>query len=191
MPATHLREFTMPRIQPLDSATDSGAAAEHLATTKKMFGSIPNMFATAAQSPAALAAMNGFFAALGTGPLGGKIGEQIAIAVAQSNTCEYCLSAHTAIGGMHGVSAANLASARVGRSDDTRAQAAITLALDIVRTKGRVSDATLAAARASGLSDGDIVEVVGHVALNIFTNYLNNLAGTEVDFPMVRLEQAA
>ena len=79
----------------------------------------------------------------------------------------------------------------VGRSDDAKAQAAITLALDIVRTKGRVSDATLAAARASGLNDGEIVEVVAHVALNIFTNYLNNLAGTDVDFPVVALEQAA
>ncbi len=181
----------MPRIHPVDSATATGAAADQLAATKKLFGSTPNMFATAAQSPATLAAMNGFFAALGKSPLGGKVGEQIAIAVAQSNGCEYCLSAHTAIGGMHGVSAANLASARSGHSDDPKAQAAISLALDIVRTKGRVSDATLAAARVSGLGDGEIVEVVGHVALNIFTNYLNNLAGTDVDFPVVAIEQAA
>ncbi len=181
----------MQRIHPVDSATATGAAAEQLAVTKKLFGSTPNMFATAARSPATLAAMNSFFAALGKSPLGGKVGEQIAIAVAQSNGCEYCLSAHTAIGGMHGVSAANLASARSGHSDDPKAQAAISLALDIVRTKGRVSDATLAAARVSGLGDSDIVEVVGHVALNIFTNYLNNLAGTDVDFPVVAIEQAA
>ncbi len=181
----------MPRIHPVDSATATGAAADQLAATNKLFGSTPNMFATAAQSPATLAAMNGFFAALGKSPLGGKVGEQIAIAVAQSNGCEYCLSAHTAIGGMHGVSAANLASARSGHSDDPKAQAAISLALDIVRTKGRVSDATLAAARVSGLGDSEIVEVVGHVALNIFTNYLNNLAGTDVDFPVVAIEQAA
>ena len=181
----------MPRIHPVDSATATGAAADQLAATKKLFGSTPNMFATAAQSPATLAAMNGFFAALGKSPLGGKVGEQIAIAVAQSNGCEYCLSAHTAIGGMHGVSAANLASARSGHSDDPKAQAAISLALDIVRTKGRVSDATLAAARVSGLGDSEIVEVVGHVALNIFTNYLNNLAGTNVDFPVVAIGQAA
>ena len=181
----------MPRIHPVDSATATGAAADQLAATKKLFGSTPNMFATAAQSPATLAAMNGFFAALGKSPLGGKVGEQIAIAVAQSNGCEYFLSAHTAIGGMHGVSAANLASARSGHSDDPKAQAAISLALDIVRTKGRVSDATLAAARVSGLGDSEIVEVVGHVALNIFTNYLNNLAGTDVDFPVVAIEQAA
>jgi uncharacterized peroxidase-related enzyme len=189
---TPLPEFTaMPRISPVDPAAVPGAAAEQLAVTKKLLGSTPNMFATAARSPATLTAMNGFFAALGKSALGGKIGEQVAIAVAQSNGCEYCLSAHTAIGGMHGVSAANLAAARRGRSDDARAQAAITLALEIVRTKGRVSDASLAAARVAGLGDGDIVEVVGHVALNIFTNYLNNLAGTEVDFPLVAIEQAS
>lgn len=181
----------MPRIKPVDPVAAAGAAAEQLAVTKKLFGSTPNMFVTAAQSPATLAALNGFFAALGKSPLGGKVGEQVAIAVAQSNGCEYCLSAHTAIGGMHGVSAANLASSRRGRSDDPRAQAAITLALEIVRTKGRVSDGSLAAARVAGLGDGDIVEVVGHVALNIFTNYLNNLAGTDVDFPVVALEQAS
>lgn len=181
----------MPRIQPVQPSTATGPAAEHLAATKKLFGSTPNLFTTAAQSPATLAAMNGFFASLGKAPLGGKIGEQVAIAVAQANGCQYCLSAHTAIGGMHGVSAANLASARQGHSDDPKTQAAITLALEIVRTKGRVSDATLAAARAAGLTDGDIVEVVGHVALNIFTNYLNNLADTDVDFPLVAIEQAA
>ena len=181
----------MPRIQPVDSTTATGAAADQLAATKKLFGSAPNMFATAAQSPATLTALNGFFAALGKSPLGGKVGELVAIAVAQSNGCEYCLSAHTAIGGMHKVSAANLASARHGHSDDPKAQAAITLALEIVRTKGRVSDATLAAARTAGLGDGEIVEVVGHVALNIFTNYLNNLAETVVDFPVVALKQAA
>jgi uncharacterized peroxidase-related enzyme len=181
----------MPRITPVDPAAATGAAAEQLALTRKQFGSIPNLFSTAAQSPATLAAMNGFFAALGRSPLGGAVGEQVAIAVAQSNGCEYCLSAHTAIGGMRGVSAANLASARHGRSDDPRAQAAITLALEIVRTKGRVADGALATARLAGLGDGEIVEVVGHVALNIFTNYLNNLAGTEVDFPVVAVERAS
>ena len=111
--------------------------------------------------PAALNATNAFFAALGKGQLGGKVGEQVAIAVAQTNGCEYCLAAHTAIGGMRGVSAADL------------------------------GDAELAAARVAGLVDGEIVEVVAHVALNIFTNYLNNLAGTDVDFPRVALETAA
>ena len=181
----------MPRIAPLDPAATTGPAADQLAGTKKRLGSTPNLFTTAAHSPAALTAMNGFFVALGKGTLGGKIGERIAIAVAQANGCEYCLSAHTALGQMHKVSAEELAAARLGTSTDPKAQAAISLALDIVRTKGRVSDSALATARVAGLTDGEIVEVTAHVALNIFTNYLNNLAGTEVDFPLVRLEQAA
>lgn len=181
----------MPRLQPIDPATATGAAAEQLAGTRKLLGSTPNMFTTAAHSPAALTAMNGFFVALGKGTLGGKIGERVAIAVAQANGCGYCLSAHTAIGGMHGVDAAELAAAKRGHSTDAKAQAAITLALAIVATKGRVSDAELAAARVAGLTDGEIVEVVAHVALNIFTNYFNNLAGTDVDFPVVALEEAA
>ena len=181
----------MPRIPAIDPTAATGAAADQLALTRKMFGATPNMFTTAAQSPAALTAMNAFFAALGKGQLGGKVGEQVAIAVAQTNGCEYCLAAHTAIGGMHGVSAADLGDAKRGAASDARAQAALTLALAIVRTKGRVTDAELAAARVAGLVEGEIVEVVAHVALNVFTNYFNNLAGTDVDFPRVALETAA
>lgn len=181
----------MPRIAPLDPATATGPVADQLAATRKLLGSVPNMFATAAHSPAALTAMNGFFAALGKGTLGGKVGERVAIAIAQANGCAYCLSAHTALGTMHRVSAEELAAARHGASQEPKAQAAITLALEIVRAKGRVGDAALAAARTAGLTDGEIVEVTAHVALNVFTNYLNNLAGTEVDFPLVSLEAAA
>lgn len=181
----------MPRIQPTDLTAATGPLADQLAATKKLLGSVPNMFATAGQAPAALTAMNGFFVALAKGTLGGKIGERVAIAIANENGCEYCLSAHTALGQLHGVDAADLAAAKRGRSVDAKAQAAITLALAILHSKGRVSDAVLADARSAGLGDGEVVEVVAHVALNIFTNYLNNLAGTEVDFPLVALEQAA
>jgi uncharacterized peroxidase-related enzyme len=181
----------MPRIQPIDPATANGPVAEQLAATRKLLGATPNMFTTAAHSAAALTAMNGFFVALGHGRLGGKIGERIAIAVAQENGCEYCLSAHTALGRMHGVDPSELAAARRGLSVDPRAQAAIALALAVVRNRGRVGDAALAEARAAGLGDAEIVEVVAHAALNIFTNYLNNLVGTEVDFPLVALDTAA
>lgn len=181
----------MPRIQPVDPATATGAAAEQLAVTRKAFGATPKMFLTAAQSPATLTALNSLFGTLGKGLLGGKIGERIAIAVAQQNGCEYCLSAHTAIGGMHGVDAAELDAARHGASSDPKASAAIALALAILHTSGRVDDAVLAAARLAGLSDSEIVETVAHVALNVFTNSLNNLAGTDVDFPLVSLAAAA
>jgi len=181
----------MPRIQPVDAAAATGTVADQLAATRKMLGSTPNLFTTAANSAAALTSMNALFASLGKGKLGGKIGERVALAIAQVNGCEYCLSAHTAIGQLHGLSESELAAARYGNSMDSKARAAIAFALAVLDAKGRVSDATLSEARAAGLDDNEIVELVAHVALNIFTNYLNNLAGTEVDFPLVRLEQAA
>lgn len=181
----------MPRIQPIDSATASGTVAAQLDGTRKMLGSTPNMFTTAANSPAALTAMNGFFGALSKGALGARIGERVAIAIAQQNHCEYCLSAHTALGTMHGVDAADLANARSGHSVDAKADAAIKLALEIVSNRGQVDDSVLSAARAAGLTEGEIVEVVAHVALNVFTNYLNNVAQTTVDFPVVAIDAVA
>jgi uncharacterized peroxidase-related enzyme len=181
----------MPRIKPIDTANATGAAADQLAATSKMLGSTPNLFTTAANSPAALTSMNALFASLGKGKVGGKIGERVALAIAQVNGCEYCLSAHTAIGQLHGLSSSELAAARYGNSIDPKARAAITFALAVLEAKGKVSDVTLGDARTAGLDDNEIVELVAHVALNVFTNYLNNLARTEVDFPLVRLEQAA
>ena len=87
----------MSRIQPIDPTTATGTVATQLEGTRKAMGGTPNMFLTAAQSPAALTALNGFFGALATSSLGAKIGEHIAISVAQQNGCEYCLSAHTAL----------------------------------------------------------------------------------------------
>lgn len=181
----------MPRIRPIDPATATGAVAQQLAGTRKALGSTPNLFTTAAHSPAALTALNGLFGALSHSALGAKIGEQVAIAVAQQNGCEYCLAAHTALGGLHGVTPDELSAARFARSTDPKAAVALVLATAIVRTRGKVDDAALVAARAAGLTEGEIVEVVAHVALNVFTNYLNNLAQTEVDFPRVPLAEAA
>ena len=181
----------MPRIQPIDPATATAVVAAQLDETRKSLGSTPHLFTTAAQSPATITALNGLFAALGTGALAGKIGERIAIAVAQQNGCEYCLSAHTALGSMFGLDAAELNAAKRGQSSDDKALAAMTLALAVLRTRGKVDDAAIASARKAGLTDGDLVEVVAHVALNVFTNYLNNLAQTEVDFPRVVLDVPA
>lgn len=181
----------MPRVQPIDPSTATGAVAAQLAGTRKALGGTPNLFTTAAHSPAALTALNGLFGALSRSAIGAAIGEQVAIAVAQQNGCAYCLAAHTALGGLQGVTPGELSAARLGRSADPKATATMALATAIVRTRGKVDDATLDAARAAGLTEGEIVEVVAHVALNVFTNYLNNLAQTDVDFPLVALAEAA
>jgi len=181
----------MPRIQPIDPTTTTGDAGTYLAATRKMFGGTPNLFTTAANSPAALNALLGLFAGVGKVSLGARLGEQIAIAVAQSNGCGYCLSAHTAIGSMRGLDAASLAAAKHGHAPDAKAQAVLQLAVAINQARGRIDDHTLAAARMAGVTDAEVVEVVAHVALNVFTNYLNNVSQTEIDFPPVALEPAA
>jgi uncharacterized peroxidase-related enzyme len=181
----------MPRISPIDPSTATGETAAQLAVARKMFGGTPNLVTTAAHSPAAVGAMLSLFSHLGKASLGPRAGEQIAIAVAQSNGCGYCLSAHTAIGAMHGLTPAALASARRAQAADPKTAALLTLAVAINRSRGHIDDATLAAARADGLTDAEIVEVVAHVALNVFTNYLNSVAETTIDFPEVSLTAAA
>jgi uncharacterized peroxidase-related enzyme len=181
----------MPRIQPINPATATGDAATHLATAKKMFGGTPNLVTTAANAPSTLGAMLAMFANVGKGTLGARVGEQIAIAVAQANGCGYCLSAHSAIGRMHGLDPAELAAAKRAASMTPKTAALLRLAAAINGERGKVSDVVLAEARSAGISDAEIVEVVGHVALNVFTNYLNNVSETTIDFPVVTLDAAA
>jgi AhpD family alkylhydroperoxidase len=112
--------------------------------------------------------------------------EQIALAVAENNLCDYCLSAHTFLGKHAGLSDADAARARKGRAADLKADAAVRFAQSLLESHGHASDAELAAARQAGFSDGEIVEVVAIMALNVFTNYLNRVAETDIDFPVVR-----
>ncbi len=181
----------MPRISPVNPAVATGDTATLLAETKAAFGGTPNLFTTAAHAPSALREMLALFSSLGSSSLGPKVGELVAMAVAQANGCSYCLSAHTAIGGLHGLDAAALSAARRGASPDSKTEAILRLALAIVDRRGKIDDAALATARAHGVSDAEVVDVVAHVALNVFTNYLNNVAQTDIDFPVVASEAAA
>ena len=181
----------MPRINPIDPATATGDAATALATMARTFGGrAPNLFTTAAQSPAAVGALVSFFGHLGKASLGPSVGEQIALAVAQSNGCSYCLSAHTAIGGMHGLTSDEMTAARDAESADPKIRALLELAVAVNTRRGHIDDATFGAARNAGLTDAEIVEVVAHVALNVFTNYLNTVAQTTIDFPEVAVAPA-
>jgi uncharacterized peroxidase-related enzyme len=149
------------------------------------------MFGTVAQSPAALGAMWGAFKALGGGRLGAALGEQIAVAVADRNRCDYCLAAHTVLGHKAGVSAAAMNEAQHGRSADPRIAAALAFAVTLVERRGQVSDSDLASLRAAGFDAGEIVEIIAHVALNLFTNYVNLALDVTVDFPRVPLAARA
>ncbi|TAJ15193.1 MAG: carboxymuconolactone decarboxylase family protein [Planctomycetota bacterium] len=175
----------MSRIQPIDPARATGKAAELLSAVQKKLGVTPNMMRTMASSPAVLDAYLAFSGALAGGSLSAKLREQIAVTVAEANRCDYCLAAHHAIGARVGLSPRDLELARSADAADAKAKAVLVLARAVAKKHGEVSDADVASARAAGLSDGELAEVVANVALNAFTNSFNHFAATEVDFPAV------
>ena len=177
----------MPRITPIDPARASGKTKQLLDEARSRFGVTPNLVKTFAHSPAALEAYLKFSADLSQGMLSAQFREQIALAVAQANSCAYCLSAHAALGGKVGLSPEEIEASRACRSADEKEHAGLQLAQAIVIQRGEVSAAAVEKARQAGYSDGEIVEIVSHVALNILTNYINHVARTDVDFPNVRV----
>lgn len=181
----------MPRIAPVDIATAEAGVKATLTAVKGKIGMVPNLFATFANSPAVL---NGYLAlsdALGSGTLSARQREIAALAVAQVNGCHYCLSAHTLMGKGAGLTPAAIAAARGGKADDAIDNAVAALARTLAEQRGHATDADLKAARDAGLTDAQIVEVVGAVAINVLTNFMNNLAHTDIDFPTVALALAA
>lgn len=181
----------MTRITLIDPASATGQTAEQLAQIKSAFGIVPNMFKAAANSPAALSSMWGSFGALGGGRIDAKLGEQIAVAIADRNDCNYCLAAHTGLGRKAGATAQEMAEAQAGRSTDPRTAAALTFALAVVDRKAGIETSDVEALRAAGFDDGEVVEIIAHIALNLFTNYLNVALDVPVDFPGVKLTRAA
>ncbi|MFG0290621.1 MAG: carboxymuconolactone decarboxylase family protein [Rhodopirellula sp. JB044] len=173
----------MTRIAPIarDNADEKSQAL--LDGVQAKLGMTPNLMSTFAHSSAALDAYLKFSDALSKGDLSGKTREKIALAVGQANDCQYCLSAHSAIGKMVGLSAEEILDARMANASDTKTDAILKLSKQIVETRGKVSDADVAAARTAGVTDAEITEVVANTALNLLTNYFNHVAETEVDFP--------
>lgn len=180
----------MSRIPAIDPATAAGDAKALLDAVQTSLGVTPNFIRVLANAPAALEAFLGLYVIAGKGVLDHLTRERIALAVAEQNACAYCVSAHTAIGRKAGLSAAEIEAARRGTSADAKAAAAVAFAGALVASTGAVSTAELAAAR-SALNDAELVEVIAHVALNIFTNIVGKASGVEIDFPRVALLNAA
>jgi uncharacterized peroxidase-related enzyme len=180
-----IEEKTMSRIAAIDPSIASAAAKPLLDGVQKGMGMAPNTFRVAAQSPAALEALVSLFGATGKGSLDARTREAIALAVSEANGCDYCLSAHTAIGKRAGLSDGALEQARLAKSDDAHLGALLKLTRAIVDRRGRIGEG-LDEARRAGVTDAEVVEVVANVALTTFTNYLNEVAGTDIDFPIVR-----
>ena len=146
------------------------------------------MFKAVANSPAALQSMWAAFGALGQGTLGAKLGEQIAVAIANRNRCEYCLAAHTVLGQNAGASAADMAAAQVGQSSDPKTAAALAFALKVVEQRAQVSEAEVANLHEVGFKDEQVVDILAHVALNLYANDINVALDIPVDFPKVALK---
>lgn len=162
-----------------------------LEAVKQQLGVVPNLFRLVGNSPAALEGYLGLHGALGKS-LDVKTRERIALAVAQINGCDYCLSAHSYVAlNLAKIDGTEIALNRKGHSADARADAAVQFAVRVTETRGRVNDADLAAVRLAGFTDAQIVEIVTNVALSLFTNYLNNVAETDIDFPAVFAAEAA
>ncbi|MBM9506296.1 carboxymuconolactone decarboxylase family protein [Actinacidiphila acididurans] len=176
----------MTGFAPLDPATATGQAADLLADVQKSLGTTPNLAKVMANSPALLKGYLALSGALADGALPVAVREQLAIATAEHNGCEYCLSAHTFLGAtVAEVDADELELARDAKSSDPHAQALLDLSDVVARSHGRVDDGTLRAARDAGATDAEIGEVVGHLALNTLTNYFAIMAGIATDWPLV------
>ncbi|ALA60525.1 carboxymuconolactone decarboxylase family protein [Nitrospira moscoviensis] len=175
----------MNRISQLDPQTATGPAKTLFDGVQGKLGVVPNLIRVLGNAPAALKGYLNFSAALGDGGFAPKVREQIALAVAEANHCAYCLSAHSFIGGKLGLTRQDLTDARQATAADQRTETILKLAQSIVVRRGELEPTELDQARRAGLTDSDIVETVAHVALNIFSNYINHIAGTVIDFPEV------
>jgi len=173
------------RIPSLKLNDATGKARELLEGVQTSLGRIPNLVSVMANSPATLQGYLALEEAQHSSLLGNAFREQIALAVAEANECEYCLSAHTALGKMNNLSDKEIMRNRSGASQDVRTEVALRFAQKVVRTKARVSDDDLATLRRAGYTDGEIIEIVFNVVANILTNYINHVADTRVDFPQV------
>lgn len=180
----------MSRITPVSNESANSEQRNLLNAIQSQLGMIPNFLRVFAQSPDALRAFLGLHHIANHGSLDAATRERIALALAQQNECQYCLSAHTAIGRKAGLNGAEIEANRAGTSQDAKAAVAVKFARALVEHKGEVTNAELQAMRDAGFSESDIVETITHVGMNIMTNILGKASRVSIDFPTVALEIA-
>lgn len=178
------------RITSVNTETAGGSNKKNFEGLKAALGLIPNMTLAMGQSPAVLEGYVSLNGALAKGSLDRTLREKLALTLAGANHCDYCASAHSVLGKLAGLNETELSSALNGNAADARTSAALRFAQTLVEKKGRIGDADFEAVRSAGFSEGDVAEIVAHVALNTFTNYFNNVARTDVDFPKVNVSEA-
>ena len=173
----------LPQIEPAEA---TGEAAALLTQVRKNAGSIPNMAKAMANSPALLKGWMGLSGALAGGVLPATVRERLALATAEYNRCSYCLSAHTFLAkNVAKLDGDEIERARRAESADPHVAALLALSDAIARGRGTISETDIKTARAAGVTDAEIAEVIGNLALNILTNYFNITADTDNEFPLV------
>jgi uncharacterized peroxidase-related enzyme len=179
------KEKVMYRFKTVSPESATGKAKELLDAVNGKLGFVPNMMRAMANSPAVLEGYLNLSTALGKGELSAKLREQIALAISQKNQCDYCVAAHSAIGKVVGLTAEQIEDGRQGTAVDSKTETLIRFALKLVQNRGKVAVSDIVEIREAGFNKGAIAEVIAHVALNVFTNYFNQVAGTVIDFPAV------
>lgn len=181
----------MSRINVVSTTTASEEQRALLEAIRSQLGMVPNFLKVIANSPPALRAFLGLHGIANGGSLDAATRERIALALAQQNACEYCVSAHTALGRKTGLSGEEVLAARAGTSSDAKAAVAVRFARKVAANLGDVSASDLMEVRAAGYSDADIVEIITHTAMNILTNMIGKASQVAIDFPKVELKLAA
>lgn len=181
----------MSRINVITNETANEEQAQLYAAITSQLGMVPNFLKVFANSPAALRAFLGLHGIANEGSLDPQTRERIALAMAEKNACQYCVSAHTAIGRKAGLDNAEIEANRAGTSQDAKAKSAVKFARALADNNGEVTTAELLEVRNAGYSDADIVEIITHVGMNILTNILGKASRVEIDFPKVELKKAS
>lgn len=178
---------TLSRLTLVDPATATGPIKEVLDGVQDKMGGVPNFMRALAPSPAALKAFLELSGKLSQGTLDRKIGERIALLTAETNGCQYCVSAHTELAGNAGLDSDEILAARRGESSDAKAAAAVTFTKAVLENKGDVTTGEITAIKEAGFSDGEIAEIITHIGLNTLTNYIGKIAQLDIDWPEVAL----
>ena len=182
----------MQRINALNPETTTGKSKDLFNAVQAELGMVPNLMRTLGNSPAALNGYLSFSGALAESSIGAKLGELIALTVANANSCDYCNAAHSFIGEkLVGIDSATIQAAKEGKSSDAKVQAALTFSRTLISKRGRVNTSEVDGLKQAGYNEGAIAEIIAHISLNIFTNYFNNATEVVIDFPQVELIETA
>lgn len=173
----------MQRLNSVNPQLAEGRTKELLDTVQQAFGMVPNTAKVMANSPAVLDSYLAFSTAMGGVKIGEKLHNQVKLTTSETNSCDYCTSILCAVAPSAGLSADDILAGRTGTAQDRHTDAALKFAEAVLENRGKVSDQQLAAVRDAGFDDAEIVEIVASVVLGCFTNFLNNVADTELDIP--------